>query len=97
MLFDERLGEPAGVPATATSGAADPRSGLSVEGCDAPDTTTAGAKAVTCTATDKAGNSSSAGATSVVTYVFSGFLAPVNNAPVVNTGKAGRTYPVKSS
>jgi hypothetical protein len=81
--------------ATVTSGATDERSGLSADGCGDLDTTTAGTRTVTCTATDHAGNSNSADASYVVNYDFGGFLAPVNNAPVVNTGKAGRTYPVK--
>ena len=81
--------------ATVSSGAADSPSGLSLDECGALDTTTAGTKTVTCTATDKAGNSNTASATYFVNYAFSGFLAPVDNPPVVNAGKAGRTYPVK--
>jgi hypothetical protein len=51
--------------------------------------------AVCSGATDLAGNSGSATATFVAPMTFSGFLAPVDGAPFVNTGKAGRTYPIK--
>lgn len=51
-----------------------------------------GAHAVVCTAIDLDYNKASASDT---VYNFVGFLAPVNNPPTVNTGKAGRTYPVK--
>jgi parallel beta-helix repeat protein len=81
--------------ATVTSGAADALSGLASEGCGALDTSTAGSKTVACSAMDTAGNSNSANASYSVNYSFSGFLEPVNNPDIVNTGKSGRTYPVK--
>jgi hypothetical protein len=46
-------------------------------------------------ATDNVGNASSQSVTYAVNYNFGGFLAPVKNPPTVNTGNAGRTYPVK--
>lgn len=58
-------------------------------------TTSAGVKSVTVNAADNAGNTSSANVNYTVVYNFSGYFAPVNNPPVVNTGKANRTYPVK--
>jgi hypothetical protein len=59
------------------------------------DTSTVGANTFTVTAADTAGNVSSVTHSYGVVYDFSGFLEPVKNPNTVNTGKAGRTYPVK--
>jgi len=54
--------------------------------------TASGAHAVICTATDLDYNSATARDN---VYEFVGFFAPIDNPPTVNTGSAGRTYPVK--
>jgi hypothetical protein len=52
---------------------------------------------VTLSGTDSDGNTASTSVTVHVVgrYAFSGFMNPIDNPPLVNTGKAGRTYPVK--
>jgi hypothetical protein len=59
------------------------------------DTASVGAKTFTVQASDNAGNTASQSVSYTVGYAFRGFLAPVNPAPTVNTGKAGKTYPVR--
>jgi hypothetical protein len=51
---------------------------------------------VTLSGTDSAGNIATATAiVHVVQYVFGGFVSPIDDVPTINTGRAGRTYPVK--
>jgi hypothetical protein len=59
------------------------------------DTSTAGPQSVTFTAYDNVGHMVQTTCSYHVNYGWSGFLAPVNNPVTVNTGKAGKTYPVK--
>ncbi len=81
------------VSAQATDGGSGPASQTVTA---AADTSTTGAKTVAMTATDNVGNVTTVDCPYTVTgYVFSGFLAPVNNPNTVNTGKAGKTYPLK--
>lgn len=53
---------------------------------------------VVLSGTDSDGNTATATTTvRVRQYAFSGFTSPIDNPPIVNVGKAGRTYPVKWS
>ena len=54
--------------ATADAGASDTGSGVATQSCTSPDTATVGAKSLTCTATDLAGNAAKAQANYLVTY-----------------------------
>jgi NPCBM-associated, NEW3 domain of alpha-galactosidase/Periplasmic copper-binding protein (NosD) len=74
----------------------DATSGPATPTVSAPaDVSTAGQKSVTLTGYDNAGNAATITCPYQVTYNFSGFAPPVNNPLTINTGKAGRTYPVK--
>ncbi len=56
-----------------------------------------GTTAVTATATDAAGNSSTCSFTVTVLYNFTGFFSPIDNLPVLNIVNAGRAIPIKFS
>ena len=80
--------------ATATPNAADALSGLESASCEDVRTGAVGQYTVTCTATDKAGNTATIEASYHVTYAFEGFFAPVSN-DMPNKVKAGQTVPLK--
>lgn len=80
--------------ATASPGESD-ASGIASSSCTQPVTSSVGLKTVECTATDTAGNTATASKGYQVLYGFSGFAAPVDAAPTVNTAKAGQTIPLQ--
>ena len=59
------------------------------------DTSTYGTRTFTVTARDFSGNERVATSTYTVGYTFGGFAPPVDAAPTVNAGAAGKTYPIK--
>lgn len=77
--------------ATATANGTDATSGIGTQGCAAPDTSTAGAHTLTCTATDNAGNTTTVSVPYVVQYRILGFFSPSANAK----WKRGTTAPIK--
>jgi hypothetical protein len=86
-----------GASATASANATDGLSGVDTQSCGGVDTSTIGTRSVTCSATDKAGNSASASLSYTVIYNFTGFFAPVDNDPTCNVVKAGSAVPIKFS
>lgn len=82
--------------ATVTATVADALSGPQAASVSAAaSTATVGAKIVSLTGADKAGNSRAAACGYSVTYGFSGLMAPVNEGGVLNVVKAGRAIPLK--
>jgi len=82
--------------ATVTAAAADSGSGVPASSVSAAaDTATAGGHFVNLIATDNVGNTTIVSCPYSVGYALSGFERPIANTPTVNTGRAGRTYPVK--
>jgi chitobiase/beta-hexosaminidase-like protein len=96
-----------GAPATASPNASDALSGIDTASCDSVDTSSVGTKTLSCSATDRAGNTASASTSYAVHYGWRGFFSPVDNNPdqsgnaglatVWNSAKAGQAIPVKFS
>ena len=77
--------------ASATPHATDATSGVSSQSCESPDTSSVGAKTLTCTATDNAGNSTTVSVAYMVQYRILGFFEPAAKAK----WKGGQTVPIK--
>lgn len=59
------------------------------------DTSSVGSGTATLQAIDNVGNTTTVSCPYTVGYSLSGLVQPIANSPTVNTGKAGRTYPIK--
>lgn len=96
-----------GAVAAASPNATDALSGVDAASCGPVDTSSVGTKSVSCSATDKAGNSAVASVSYAVHYRWRGFFSPVDNNPdqsgnaalatVWNSAKSGQAIPVKFS
>jgi len=73
----------------------DALSGWASEQCAPLATDSVGNKTVSCTVTDRAGNSASSSAAYRVTYGFNGFTSPVQNPSVLNVFRAGRSVQLR--
>jgi hypothetical protein len=76
---------------TVAHNASDATSGVATASCGTIDTSTPGAKTVTCQATDNAGNSATATVSYVVEYRILGFFSPAPQS----RWKVGQTVPIK--
>ncbi|MFC5578935.1 PxKF domain-containing protein [Lysobacter niabensis] len=79
----------------AVANGGDTLSGIATQSCAALATASAGDKSTSCVVTDRAGNTASGNAAYRVVYAFNGFSAPVQNLPVLNVIKAGRSIPLR--
>ena len=86
--------------ATATPTASDALSGVQNQSCPSVGSSSVGAKTLTCSATDFAGNTVSVLANYSVVYAWNGFLQPINDTAhqigmTQSKFKLGQTVPVK--
>lgn len=81
--------------ATVAANARDALSGIASEQCGNLVTGEVGNRTLACSAVDRAGHSATGSIGYRVVYGFSGFGAPVQNPPVLNLAKAGRSIPLR--